>query len=68
MVPDPDPEVVPVMPPGVLTAVNDVALLPVAGAVYVMLAVVLPVAVAVTAVGANGADKPITVLKIAVLW
>ena len=56
--PDPEVDVVPVMPPGVLTAVNLVADVPVAGAVYETDAVVLPVAVAVPMVGALGAVTP----------
>jgi hypothetical protein len=54
--PEPEVDVVPVIPPGVLTAVKLVALLPELGAVYVTDAVVLPVAVAVPMVGARGAE------------
>jgi len=65
-----DPEapvlVVPVIDPGVLMAVNPVADVPVAGAVYETDAVVLPVAVAVPMVGARGAVVPGAVTNAAV--
>jgi len=68
IVPEPEVDVVPVMPPGVLTATKLVALLPELGAVYVMLAVVLPVAMAVTAVGARGEVTPGVLLMAKTLY